>query len=524
MKLKKTSDNPKQYRSSPSKTKKSMQPQRKPMQTACFFDDAANQLVFDHGFATIAIHQFKIIGCCTVFSAQEQQKNTATRALRYEVHITDQELNEAIVLLFPPALTEEGTHVAEALHAIANLCSDCYYTAANDSSNATASSQTIINYEAILRSILQNELEEKTSPIKCQSLQQLLQFHSTNATAQHEQPPYSAMNLLSKLVHLVHAVNVSNLVNKNEADTQQQQPLSHTQILEYSTRVSQLYVQTVTATLAKFDEYKKKLEAQVVAQQQQQAQQQTQDNKDCGEVTMSEIAVLQFNFPKAQNIKNFYTLEEFNAQEKGGMNLKLIEDRFDEIKQEFMTFYTSSEAEKAAVPPGATFPMEKLQTSWKNLWLVYGDEIVAKTAQFFPKTAEILKLATNNRIRREVLFSIMDPFTYIPPHVGNQNTVLRCQLGISGLSPYCGIHVGTSKKEEFEQQREGKVIVFDDSRLHSAWNYADHKRIVLIFDFIHPDLTCDDYVEACKQYKQLTEKHEAVMQKLNKHKDQIHNN
>ena len=36
---------------------------------------------------------------------------------------------------------------------------------------------------------------------------------------------------------------------------------------------------------------------------------------------------------------------------------------------------------------------------------------------------------------------------------------------------------------------EGKVLVFDDSFEHEAWNDSEAPRVVLIFDIWHPDLS-----------------------------------
>jgi len=49
----------------------------------------------------------------------------------------------------------------------------------------------------------------------------------------------------------------------------------------------------------------------------------------------------------------------------------------------------------------------------------------------------------------------------------------------------CRIRVG----DETRNWEEGKVLVFDDSFEHEAWNDAELPRVVLIFDVWHPELS-----------------------------------
>ncbi|GMG86815.1 hypothetical protein MNKW57_11360 [Biformimicrobium ophioploci] len=36
---------------------------------------------------------------------------------------------------------------------------------------------------------------------------------------------------------------------------------------------------------------------------------------------------------------------------------------------------------------------------------------------------------------------------------------------------------------------EGKCLIFDDSLTHEVWNCSSKNRVVLLFDFWHPDLS-----------------------------------
>ncbi|HTF04406.1 MAG TPA: aspartyl/asparaginyl beta-hydroxylase domain-containing protein [Bacteroidia bacterium] len=80
--------------------------------------------------------------------------------------------------------------------------------------------------------------------------------------------------------------------------------------------------------------------------------------------------------------------------------------------------------------------------------------------------------------------SRLAPHTEIKPHPGDTNTIARCHFGLvipAGL-PECGIKV----KGETRAWEEGKFTVFCDSFIHSAWNYSDKFRYVLIIDVVLP--------------------------------------
>jgi hypothetical protein len=183
------------------------------------------------------------------------------------------------------------------------------------------------------------------------------------------------------------------------------------------------------------------------------------------------------------NDKNFYDLDDFPE-------LKIIEESYDIILKEFLNVI---QEDSLFVPPGITLPIKTIQKTWKQLWLLMGDTIHKENCKIFPKTVEILKKC--KRIRREVLFSVMEPNCYIPPHRGNMNTALRVHMGLCGLGN-CGIKVG----DETRKQEEGKLLIFDDSKIHSAWNGSDEQRCVLIFDIIHPELSEENYDKICEDF------------------------
>lgn len=82
------------------------------------------------------------------------------------------------------------------------------------------------------------------------------------------------------------------------------------------------------------------------------------------------------------------------------------------------------------------------------------------------------------------MFSLLRPGARIAPHTGMVNTRLTCHLPLV-VPPGCGFRVGNETRE----WEVGKLLIFDDSIEHEAWNNSDRDRVVLIFDIWRPELS-----------------------------------
>ena len=105
--------------------------------------------------------------------------------------------------------------------------------------------------------------------------------------------------------------------------------------------------------------------------------------------------------------------------------------------------------------------------------------------QLCPQTAAIFEAhRATLSLGGLVYFSVLDPFTHVAPHTGPTNMRLRCHLGID-VPTGCTLTVdGDTRGWE-----AGRCIVFDDSLMHEVWNPSPERRIVLIVDLWHPDLS-----------------------------------
>ena len=83
-----------------------------------------------------------------------------------------------------------------------------------------------------------------------------------------------------------------------------------------------------------------------------------------------------------------------------------------------------------------------------------------------------------------VVFSLLKAGAHIAPHSGMFNTRLVCHLPLI-VPKGCRFRVGN----EVREWEEGKLLIFDDTIEHEAWNDSDEDRIVLIFDVWRPELS-----------------------------------
>lgn len=129
---------------------------------------------------------------------------------------------------------------------------------------------------------------------------------------------------------------------------------------------------------------------------------------------------------------------------------------------------------------------------WSALFLcengAVSDDIVARC----PRTWEAVQAAPLPRIVNSptVMFSLLRAGARIAPHTGTHNARLICHLPLI-VPPNCGFRVGN----EVRQWEAGKLLIFDDTIEHEAWNDSDEDRVVLIFDIWRPELSAREREE-----------------------------
>ena len=181
--------------------------------------------------------------------------------------------------------------------------------------------------------------------------------------------------------------------------------------------------------------------------------------------------------PLKNNNQNFYDAKSFPWVDK-------IEDNWEVIKNEIASYVSHNKE----IKPYFNEKLTVDATKWKSFALLVWGWKKNKNIKQCLKTYELL-----NNIEGLVSasISILDPETIIKPHFGDTNAIMRCHLGliIPGQLPYCGIEVGGIQKS----WEEGKLIIFDDSQTHSAWNNTKQTRIVMIIDVVRKEFLDKKY-------------------------------
>lgn len=98
-----------------------------------------------------------------------------------------------------------------------------------------------------------------------------------------------------------------------------------------------------------------------------------------------------------------------------------------------------------------------------------------------PETVKVLDKIPG---MKTAFFSILVPGKRLPPHRGPYKGVLRLHLAL--LVPEPAENTGIRVADETRHWEEGKVMVFDDTFDHEAWNETDGTRVVLFVDLVRP--------------------------------------
>jgi aspartyl/asparaginyl beta-hydroxylase (cupin superfamily) len=165
---------------------------------------------------------------------------------------------------------------------------------------------------------------------------------------------------------------------------------------------------------------------------------------------------------------NFFNPENFPW-------IKDIEGKYDEIVKELEGLI----AEREHLPPNINPPYLSSPDAWRNLYFMNFRWYNHANCLRYPKTFNILRGIPNLCFAG---ITVLEPHSRVLPHIGETNATIRCHFGLRVPGNYldCGIMVNGEKRG----QRNGKVLMFSDAHLHTAWNDTDEKRVVIVFDVV----------------------------------------
>jgi len=126
---------------------------------------------------------------------------------------------------------------------------------------------------------------------------------------------------------------------------------------------------------------------------------------------------------------------------------------------------------------------------WKTLVLNDRTTYDSTNSLLFPKTVSILKNLTGTPVV-EAFFASMEPNSSINLHSDSCNFILTSHLGldIPGNGNECRLSVGDTT----QNWKDGEVMLFDTSIMHSAVNETPKTRYILMLRVWHPELTSSE--------------------------------
>lgn len=162
--------------------------------------------------------------------------------------------------------------------------------------------------------------------------------------------------------------------------------------------------------------------------------------------------------------------------------VKAFEDAVDDIAAEFEMVWSAQDANITA------YKYAGLEGQfWKSFQLATRHREIPENTALCPQTTALLKTIPHYPCFRDAMFSILDGGGVIRPHRDVSNVFLTMHLPL--VVPGNGFMEVAGLKQEW---RCGRAMIFDSSYQHQAQNNSSERRVVLLVDFLHPDLTDDE--------------------------------
>lgn len=188
--------------------------------------------------------------------------------------------------------------------------------------------------------------------------------------------------------------------------------------------------------------------------------------------------------PQHKNIWYDASGEDFEGQEPFFFDIRepwvnLLESKWMVIRNELNNLLQNK---TDSLTPYFDTTMVSKPDQWKVFPFFFWNRKFEENCQKCPQTVKLLESIPN---MVSGSFSLIEPNSTIKPHRGDTNGIVRCHLGlkIPASLPDCGLKVGNEEKS----WNEGKLLMFCDAHTHSAWNYTEEKRFVLIVDLVRTE-------------------------------------
>ena len=186
-------------------------------------------------------------------------------------------------------------------------------------------------------------------------------------------------------------------------------------------------------------------------------------------------------------VRTFFEREEFAWTERVEAATDMVRAELLALMQDgegFTPYVNHAEGTHEAL----VFKDINRSDNWTSFHFFRHGQRIEENCARCPGTAALLDSLDLQRVPGygpEVMFSVLRPHSKIPAHYGAVNGRLVVHLPLI-VPANCGALAVTKEARGWE---EGKLLIFDDTFEHEAWNDSDQTRVVLIFDTWNPYLS-----------------------------------
>ena len=181
----------------------------------------------------------------------------------------------------------------------------------------------------------------------------------------------------------------------------------------------------------------------------------------------------------------------------------ILKSNFDTIRKEYDAVALHSKSDYEA--GSNEHKLHKGEWDWHSY--IQKGEKNQTFRKHCPKTCELLDSIPGLMTKipfAYAFFSTLHPNASIGAHTGPCNLRLRCHFPL--YVPNDNSDIGLRVAGEIKSWKEGEPLIFDDSFVHDAWNRGGSERVVLLFDFWHPEVHLDEREEIVAMFEKARER------------------
>jgi aspartate beta-hydroxylase len=187
-----------------------------------------------------------------------------------------------------------------------------------------------------------------------------------------------------------------------------------------------------------------------------------------------------------------------------------LEEAFEDIREEAAELLADKRQFESFLTFGAGTKVsdyvagDSEKPSWDAFFFYRHGQRFDANHERCPRTSELLESIDLCRIKGqapEVCFSLLAPGSHIMPHYGVTNSRLVMHLPLK-VPRDCALNIVGAGEHRWE---EGRLMMFDDTYQHEAWNRSTEMRLILLMDCWNPHLRPEERLAITRLVERLSD-------------------